>query len=252
MPNLACMCLYSSVVNNHVSNWLSPLEFLFSIIIIICGLTVNCKFLKNLREEKRNTPPNRKGNVIEPLMRWFCVIQMIYWPYHLLYFWNRENQIIQSEYMDGWWCDAFAIGIKFGRMIVGSNSLFVALIRYIYIVHRKTANQWEFENVGRIFQFASIAVPVAMESVGLFTDHPWISLVRTQPKFIQCVATHEGLNSTESLIIPKFTTQELALKYVPESIIFGVNCVYSFISVVIFLNLTEGFFYLRIHQIISR
>ena len=89
--------------------------------------------------------------------------------------------------MDGWWCDASAIIMKFGRMIVGYNSLFVALIRYIYIVHRNKANQWEFKKVGRWFQIFSIAVPVAMESVGLFTDHPWISLVRTQPKFIECV-----------------------------------------------------------------
>ena len=246
------MCLYSSVVNNHVPNWLSPVDFGFSVIIIICGITVNSKFLKKLREEKRNTPPNRKGNVIEPIMRWFCVIQMIYWPYHLLYFWNRENQIIPSEYMDGWWCNAFAIGMKFGRMIVGYNSLFVALIRYIYIVHRKKANQWEFENVGRWFQIASIAVPVAMQSVKLFTDDLWLSPLRTEPKFIECIASQQGLNSTENLDIPKRATEEWALKYVPENIIFGINCVCTFISVVVFLNLTEGFFYLRIYQCISR
>ena len=247
------MCIYSSFSDNHVSNWLTGLELVFSVMIVICGVTVNYKFLKNLREEKRNTPPNRKGNVIEPIMRWFCVIQMIYWPYHLLYFWNRENQIIPSEYMDGWWCYATSqIGIKFGRMIVGYNSLFVALIRYIYIVHRKKANQWEFENVGRIFQFASIVIPVAMESVGLLTDHPWLALLRTRPKFIECIASQQGLNSTETLDIPKRATQEWALKYVPENTIFVINCVYTFISVVVFLNLTEGFFYLRIYQCISR
>ena len=177
---------------------------------------------------------------------------MIYWPYLLLYFWNRENQIITSEYMDGWWCGVFVIGIKFGRMIVVYNSLFVALIRYIYIVHRQKANQWEFESVGRFFQIASIAVPVSMEFVGVFTDNLWISLLRTQPKVMECIASHQGSYSNESLLIPKPATQEWALKYVPEYIIFGINCVYSFISVVVSLNLTEGFFYLRIHQCISR
>ena len=35
-------------------------------------------------------------------------------------------------------------------------------------------------------------------------------------------------------------------------ILFGINCVYTLLSVVVFLNLSEGFFYLRIYQCISR
>ena len=169
MPDIFCTCLYTTFVGKSVSNLSTVLEFLFSAIIAVSGITLNCEFLKKLREEKKKTPLNRKGNVIEPIMRWFCVVQIIYWPYHLLFFRTIHNEIIPSEQMNGWWCNAtMQIGVRFGRMIVGYNSLFVALIRYIYIVHHQKSNQWEFEKVGRLFQIASIAVPIAMESTVYF------------------------------------------------------------------------------------
>ena len=146
----------------------------------------------------------------------------------------------------------FQLGIKLGRKIIGYNSLFVALIRYVYIVHRKKANQWEFEIVGRYFQIASIVIPVVIESIGVFIKDAYISLFTTQPEFIECIASHQGLNSTDGLDIPMPATQEWALMYVPESIIVGISYVYNIINLVVFLNVTEGFLYLRIYRCISR
>jgi hypothetical protein len=97
--------------------------------------------MNKLREEKRKTPIGRKGNVTEPIMRWYCKLQMIYWAYQLLYLWGIVNGIIPFEFMNGWWCTASSTVIKLGRMCIGWNSLFVALIRYIYIVHRQKSNQ---------------------------------------------------------------------------------------------------------------
>ena len=139
MPDIFCTCLYASYAEHKpISNYTTVLELLFSVIITICGVTLNIKFLKQLREEKRNTPLNRKGNVIEPIMRWLCAFQIFYWPYHLSFFWIIYNEMIPSEKMNGWWCNAMMqVGVKFGRMIVAYNSFFVALVRYIYIVHHK-------------------------------------------------------------------------------------------------------------------
>jgi hypothetical protein len=152
MPDITCACIYKAWVNIPVSLWSTVLEFLFSVLICVCGEIINYRFMSKLREEKRKTPLGRKGNVIEPIMRWFCKLQMIYWPYQLLSIWVWFNEIIPFEYMNGWWCSAATlIVLKFGRMCIGWNSLFVALIRYLYIVHRQKSNQWDFEKVGRIF-----------------------------------------------------------------------------------------------------
>ena len=129
------------------------LEFLFSIIVCVCGLTVNYIFMRKLEEEKRNVPLGRKGNVIEPIMRWFLKFQMIYWPYHLTFFWMiHENHIIPSDNMTGWWCNVIAqIGIKFGRLIIAYNSTFIALVRYLYIVHHNRVDKWNYEKVRKWF-----------------------------------------------------------------------------------------------------
>jgi hypothetical protein len=138
MPDLFCACMYKALINIPGPLWTTVLEFVFSVVISVCGEIINYRFMSKLREEKRRTPLGRKGNVIEPIMRWYCKLQMIYWPYHLLSMWVLYNKIIPFEYMNGWWCSASSfIPITFGRMCIGWNSLFVALIRYIYIVHRK-------------------------------------------------------------------------------------------------------------------
>jgi hypothetical protein len=251
MPDIFCTCLYTAFVDNPVSNWSTVLEFLFSVIIGVCGITLNYEFLKKLREEKRKTPLNRKGNVIEPIMRWFCVVQIIYWPYHLLFFWTIYNEIIPSEQMNGWWCNVtMQIGVRFGRMIVGYNSLFVALIRYIYIDYHQKSNQWEFEKVGRLFQIASIAVPIAIESVGVFTNsYPEYT---TQPAFNECIDFYQGLNSTNGINISKPSSVEWAMSYVPETVVHGFFYAYYFIAAVVCLNVIDGFCYIQIHRSISR
>jgi hypothetical protein len=251
MTDIGCTCIYSSFTDKPVSNWSTVLEFVFSVVIGICGVTVNYKFLKKLQEEKKNTPIHRKGNVIGPIMRWFCIDQMIYWPYHLFLFWITLNNIIPPEHMNGWWCNAMMqIGIKFGRMIIGYNSLFTAIIRYIYICHHKKSNQWEFEKVGRRFQIASIAIPIAMESVGVFTNS--YSGLANFNEFNECVASYLGLNSTVGMDIPKPSSVEWTMQYLPESLVLGIFYVYFFITVVISLNLTEAVLYFRINQSISR
>ena len=136
-----------------MSIWTTILDFFFSTVIGVLAVMVNYSFMKKLEEEKRLKPPGRKGNVIEPVMRLFCKIQMVYWPYYLLYFWINFNGIIPSYLMNGWWCNVILqISIKFLRMLISWNSFFVALIRYIYIVHREKSNQWEFEQVGKWFK----------------------------------------------------------------------------------------------------
>ena len=170
MPDLYCACFCKAYVNSPVILWSTVLEFIFSVMIIVCGEIINYRFLRKLREEKRTIPVGRKGNVIEPIMRWYCKLQMIYWPYHLFTIWAVFNEIIPFQYMNGWWCSlATFIPVRFGRMTIAWNSVFVALIRYIYIVHRKKSNQWEFENVGRYFRISSIAIPVSYTHLTLPT-----------------------------------------------------------------------------------
>jgi len=222
--------------------------------IIICGEIINYRFMRKLKEEKSRTPIGRKGNVIEPIMRWFCKLLMIYWPYHLLSIWIMVNEIIPFEYMNGWWCSAaLFVALKFGRMCIAWNSLYVALIRYIYIVYRQKSNQWEFEKIGRYFRISSIAITVGVETVGLFVNsYPEHKINTEQDVFKSCVASRQGHNTTVNIQIPEPYFRALTLQVVPEWIILGVYYVYFCLTIGVIINVIDGFLYFQIYRYIKR
>ena len=251
MTCIVCQCVYKTFVDQSVTLSTTVLDFLLSIIIGVSGIMINYTFLKKLREEKRNTPLGRKGNVIEPIMRWFGWLQIFYWPYHLAFFFLGFNGIIPVEYMNGWWCNVSTqVGIKFGRVCIAYNSFFVALIRYIYIVHNQKANQWEFENVGKIFRVSSIAIPIGIETIGLFV-HPNLHY-QEQVGFKECVADHLSLNTTENMQIPAIYPLAWTLELIPELYINIMNGIYEVVLVVIYSNAVECFLYFQIHRSIQR
>ena len=183
-------------------------------------------------------------------MRWFCVIQMIYWPYHLLFFWIQSNEIIPSQYMNGWWCYLFFGVIKFGRLCIACNSIFVALIRYVYIIYQKKSNQWDFEYVGRVFRIASVAVPILIETIGLFTNS--FKGFTELDTFLECIASYQGQNSTDNIQIPTPYFLALTKTVFPEWMVLTVYYVYIMIFFAVGSNLIEGFFYFRIFRNIKR
>ena len=222
--------------------------------IIVCGEMINYRFLVKLREEKRRTPLGRKGNVIEPIMRWYCKLQMIYWPYHLLLLWVGSNEIIPFQYMNGWWCSAATfILMGFGRDCIAYNSLFVALVRYIYIVHQKKSNQWDFEKVGLYFRISSIAIPFGVETIGIFINaYPEYQITTQQDVFKSCLVTLQGHNTTDDIQIPEPYFRSMTLQFIPEWIILGVYTVYFCLNVAVFSNLLDGILYFKIFQNIKR
>ena len=251
MSDSFCICLYQTFIDEPVSTVWTVLEFLFSIVISICGVTVNYRFRKKLQEEKRNTPIGRKGNVIEPVMRWYCILQIIFWPYELLFLWINFNEIIPTDQMPTWLCSVLYNIIKFGRMCIAYNSLFVAIIRYVYIVHPKRSNQWDFEKSGKRFQIASIAIPIAMETIGAFTN-PQTLYSTSSDRFEDCIVSYGGLNSTDNVELPKPAAVELTMHYFPESLVLTICYIYITISVIVLMNITEGFLYFKIFQSVRR
>ena len=251
IPYVRCICIYKTFVDESVSTWSTVLELIFTFIIGTCGVILNYMFLKKLQAEKKSRLLGRKGNVVEPIMSWFCVFQIIYWPYYLVQLWILSNGIIPPDCMNGWWCPATVYSITFGRIIIGYNSLFVAFIRYLYIVHHQKSNQWEFERVAKIFQISSFVIPLAINVIDLFTNSHQ-SWLQNMSKFTECVAFSHGVNSTENFKMPKALTVEWTMNYLPEWILNSVYYVLGFIQVIVLFNILEGVLYFQIHRSIKR
>ena len=251
MQFIPCACVYESFADEPGSIWTTLLEFVFSVFIVVCGVMANLNLLKKLHEERQNTPVSRKGNVIEPIMSLFGWIQVIYWPVYLLLLWIQFNQIVPSTYMNGWWCSILLqLGIQLGRLIIACNSLFVALIRYFYIVYPQKSNQWEFKRVGNIFRICSLAIPTVLHLLHQFVNN--YGFWQNQPNYRKCVASFQGLNITDDIQFPKAVLVEWTTQFIPESIVIILNIAFSVIESIVLLNLLEGLLYFRMFRCVKR
>ena len=237
-------CRYGYFVDRPFNIRVTVLEFIISGIIIVSGLIFNHKFFASLREERRNRPIGRKGNVIEPLMSWFCVFQMIYWPFDLLFMWVNTNGLVSSYQMPTWLLYFFYEPIRFGRTYLACNSIFVAVIRYLYIVHDQKLNQYQFKNVAKLFQAISIGIPIALETICLFT----LSANFCKWKVLNDNPVEFG-NTSEFI---QKETVEWTLKYVPEKVVTAMAIFYLTAKVLIVSNLLEGYLYVKIFRSIHR
>ena len=250
--SVTCECFYEYLYDEG-SIWTMAAEFLLLVLIGICGVTINFRFIKKLHIEKRNTPICRKGNVIEPIMRWFLWFQIIYWPFNVLCMWIITNEIIPSNAINGWWCFvSVQINFGLGRLVIGFNSLFVAFIRYIYIVHDKKANQMVFERLGRWMAIYSFAVPTSLAIIDLFTndftEFPYSIMVR----FKDCINSSQDASIIYNSDPTKPITVMWTLNYLPENIIHSIYYTCYTIKTVVMSNIIECYLYITMHLKVNR
>ena len=227
-----CKCLLKSFGAKPVPLYSTILQGVLSLLICVCGIFLNYKVSQKLKQEKKRKPLGKRGNVVEPIMRWFCIIQIIYWPLQLLFFWFHVNSIITVEIVPLWSCILMANGIALGRIIIAYNSFFVALVRYVYIVHQVKANQWNFETIGRLSQVGSIIVPTLM-SILMNTTFDFNLLLN------QC-------GNSERIIF------NLTRNYLPDYFVNAIGIISFSIQMIVFLNITEAFLYFKIFSVIKR
>ena len=254
MPGVLTRCLMEAYIEEPVALWSTILEFVALAVVVLCGLVLNYRYLMKLLEEKRKRPLGRKGNVIEPIATSFCIFQMIYWPYNILMHWNLVNEIIPAKYLYGWWANiSYQIGIKMGRIYISWNSVFIALIRYVYIVHHERSNQWKFENVGRLFCIASFMVPFLVEAIGIFTSiYNEYQKMFPEQQMADCIARY--LNVSSSTISIPYTpyTLQLTKSVLPDSMIWVLWFIHASSTFLVFSNIVDAFLYMKIFLTIKR
>ena len=244
-----CICVLKSFVDKGPFDIrFVSLEFVFSFIICLVGIFLNRKFLKDLEDEKRRKPLNRKGNVIEPIMRWFCKLQLVFWPFQQFIVWSVSNDIISIDTMPNWCCIMLTSVVIIARCIIGYNSLFVALIRFIYIVYDKKANQWNFQTVGSCFQIASIVIPFLITAVMIFTLDPSIPDKRFSI-YSHCPLIYASSDNINPL---KPVTYQLTMKVLPKQLVTTLGIISATIQAIILSNLVEGVLYIIIFKHMKR
>ena len=137
------------------------------------------------------------------------------------------------------------------RWIIACNSFFVALIQYLYIVHRERANEWDFEKVGKWFQIARIIVPIILEVLRLFTEIDMLGM-KEGTVFVNCDAMNEGLSSAENMTIPDPSPVQLSHRFCSPQLVAVGHYIYLFNIALVLINAIEGYFYMKIFQPMNR
>ena len=227
-----CECLLKSFAAKPVPLYSTIIQVVLSLVICVCGIFLNYKVSKKLKQERQRRPLGKKGNVVEPIMRWFVILQITYWPLQLLFFWVHVNSIIAIELVPWWLCSLMTASVALGRLIIAYNSFFVALVRYMYIVHEVKANQWNFETIGRLSQIGSIIVPTLLSFLMITTFD--FNLLWTQ-----CGKSER-------------TISNLSRNYLPNFLINAIGIISFSIQMMVFLNITEAFLYFKIFRAMKR
>ena len=150
--------------------------------------------------------------------------------------------------MPSWLCYLLSNVMHIGRICIAYNSLFVALIRYLYIVHRQKANQWNFERTSRWFQISSIAIPVVLQTLHIFTSDGREHF-DSDGRFGDCLASFNSSYTQEN--VRQFGI-ELALRVLPYPLVRTLHYIYIIITVIVICNVAEVFLYIKIFQSMQR
>ena len=253
-----CHCQHFAFMYEPVSTVPMAMELLFICFLIPIGMIQNHRFRKKLKIEKKNRPLGRKGNVIEPIMSWFCYLQMFGFPYRLIFRWFLANETVPFDIVPEWLCVLLTLIDRSISFCAAYNSLFVALIRYVYIVHDHKANQWEFEKVGTWFKIVSIAFPIGMEITYTIINSFGESLLSHESLKIGvdtldgCKDVFKETNATYVLHQQKVVYTSTGLTSIIQIIIKILSYFYVIISVAVALNIIEAALYCQIFSSIKR
>ena len=233
-----CIFLAKAYAKQYLSYWEITFDIVSALVIVVCGVFLNYKLHKILKIQKKSRPFGRKGNVIEPIVGWFCLIQMVFWPYQLLLMCGWLNNLIPLSAIPGWVCAASSFLLIVGSTIISYNSLFVALIRYVYIVHERKANQWDFETVGRRFKIASVFVPSLSFVLLMFTlDFPAYQHISS--------VDNECKKFTPVLVM-------VTAQFIPKSLVDVFGMILLAALLIVRINIVEAFLYIKIFQTMKR
>ena len=250
MSESFCLCLLKFHSNPGTSAS-TILELIVVLIIIGIGIIVNSRFRTKLQIEKKQTPIGRRGNVVAPIMSVFCQLQIVFWPLDLLLLWEITNEIVPVDLVHPRVCALLVMTLKSGRMCIAYHSLFVALIRYIHIVHDKTLNQWNYERAAKCFKFFSIIVPIAMELLGNLTYGSGHFTLIKEIRGCMGLSEQEETNVNLEELIPSELVR-WTMTYLSAPLVKTLSYIYVIATVIVSSNIVEAYLYLRIFQKMKR
>ena len=232
-----------------------PFSLLIIIVIILSGVLVNWKFLRNMRDDDKNRGPNSNGILIRDVMETHAKIQMVILPTLMILIWMVNNGVEFPVWLHPSFCYINVAGRLF-RIYVAFNSLVVAAMRYTFIVHQNCIYVFGIEKAKRLYYYASIIIPVM---IGIMTECTieQSSHEFRENSFALCIDSYQNRrnitdyksNISQSLRSPIYF---FVHQYVSTEITYYVGIFVKICIYIIFGNVVEGVLYWKTFSYIRR
>ena len=227
------------------------LDTCFITLIMILGLLVNWKFLKNMTEDDTNRGANSNGLLIRDVMATNAKTQMMVWPTLWVLFWLIQMDTTFPTWMQPWFCHLKFFAYIF-RIYFAFNSLAVAAMRYTFIVHNTSISSFGIAKTKTMFYYGSILVPLLLALFYECTiDVPFdrggrVFEICKQSFTDTANKTFSPERGFESPIFAVFQDN------MPKNVVYYLGITTKVFLAVIFGNLFEGFLYWKTFSFIAR
>ena len=225
---------------------------LLCVIVIIIGIAINFKTYHNINIEEFK----EKGKVIQSILKNYCKVQCVAWPVVLSSF-GAISVMIRSSFILNHsssvitFIQVAEFIIKLTLIYVSFNSFIIASCRYIFIII-VTHNELEsIKRIRKMIVLASIIGPIILTIL----DEAFVPLAKYKINLtqyqVQLVKTQLLNNSgyeisNTSFIIPQSLIYNVIQDYVPQLLLYPINCFLFIINFSAFSNVIEAGLYIHI------
>ena len=220
--------------------------FVLKLIVILIGERIGFKLILMIKKDR---------GILRNITLIFIVIQMVLWPLGILFdlIVNLVHPVI--EVIGKWFCTGGWILSNIGPFFVFNYSFFVAVMRYVFLVHEEWVSKYGKEKVKWRFLCAIIAVSSIQTLIKAVSGTSRASVIN------KCYGYHHKVflveTSTLRVLQRKFwdTRDDSPLMFV-DGVIYIFKNILKIVEAMLFLvmgfNISEGFIYRRLFSHLTR
>ena len=227
----------------------NTIQTVVQVILFLVGLFINIKIV--LISWKDKEPKTWQIQIV------YSVSIILYSAFYIPFPAISQSTEHLAAYTGVWFCHVAVVVNKLFLYIVASNSLIVAVVKYIFIVHPLRALQWGHEKIQKICLVIYLALPfihVMFDSaIRIFTKN-YSSVLSLTIK--RCFGL-KGINSGKPLEKQFLYNLKASSKDGPgittvENMIHGFGVFQQILAIVLLSNITEIFLYYLIFKKMKR
>ena len=213
------------------------------IVLILSGILVNWKFLRNMRDDDKDRGPNSNGILIRDVMETHTKTQMVITPTFLIFFWILRSGVEFPVWLHPSFCYVKFIVQTF-KIYFAFNSLAIAAMRHTFIIHHNSVSLFGIENTKRLFYYGSILTPgmIAILSECTIKSPPEVRGIA----YSLCIDSyHNNITDFNGNITQNITSPIYSFvhEYVSTEVTYYISIFVKICVWIIFGNVIEGILY---------